>query len=193
MLSVSYLWWKKHFKHFIITKPRQYQNKVLLIIMFFDLIKYCIQFTLFYGKYISSILHVLTTSNLMVFGNLVWLFKYAFRVHLKYLVSKKHGKLLKFWKENRAFFIETMSKISAISSFVHKSIIPPSPRSSYLAVRSANMRVEILVILCIKKVMTAKKIISQNCTTYVPWSPNKVIKMTLDLKIVIVYKHMCWI
>ena len=95
---------------------------------------------------------------------------------------QKHGMLLKYWIENRAFFIETMSKISAISSFVYKSIIPPSPRFSYLAVRSANMRVEILVILCIKKVMTAKAkllseiiIISQNCTTYVPWSPNKVI------------------
>ena len=112
---------------------------------------------------------------------------------------QKHGMLLKFWMENRAFFIETMSKISAISSFVHKSIIPPSPRFSYLAVRSANMRVEILVILCIKKVMTAKAkllseiIISQNCTTYVPWSQIKVIKITLDLKIVIVYKNMCWI
>ena len=99
--------------------------------------------------------------------------------------------------EKSSFFIETMSKISAISSFVHKSIIPPSPRFSYLAVRSANMRVEILVILCIKKVMTAKAkllseiIISQNCTTYVPWSQNQVTQITLDLKIVIVYKKIC--
>ena len=107
---------------------------------------------------------------------------------------------LNFERKIELFFIETMSKISAISSFVHKSIIPPSPRFSYLAVRSANMRVEILVILCIKKVTTTKAkllseiiIISQNCTTYVPWSPNKVTQITLDLKIVIVYKNMCWI
>ena len=105
---------------------------------------------------------------------------------------QKHGKLLKFEWKIELFFIETMSKISAISSFVHKSIIPPSPRSSYLAVRSANMRVEILVILCIKKVMTAKAkllseiIISQNCTTYLcALISNKVTQITLDLKIVI--------
>ena len=155
----------------VIKKPSYYLNTFLLIIWFF----WSHQILhLIYFIYWNIILHISTISNLMIFSNLIWLFK-----NVKYLVSKSMVSYLNFEWKIELFFIETMSKISAISSFVHKSIIPPSPRFSYLAVRSANMRVEILVILCIKKVMTAKAkllseiIISQNCTTYVPWSQTK--------------------